>query len=59
MQAERQILAGACWRSPFISPPGCLARCEALPVLAFLAPMATAFFLFFTKHSLKKKNGLA
>jgi hypothetical protein len=36
-----------------------LARCEALPVLAFLAPMATAFFLFFTKHSLKKKNGLA
>jgi hypothetical protein len=61
LQAGRGILAGACWAfamikprialpgllalSPYL-PAGMLARSEALSVLAFLAPMATAFFYF-------------
>lgn len=61
MQAGRRILAGACWAFAMIKPrialpgllalslylpAGMLARSEALSVLAFLAPMATAFFYF-------------
>jgi hypothetical protein len=51
-------LAGLLGLSLYL-PAGLVARSEALSVLAFLAPVAIAFFLLFSKHTPDKPNRVA